>query len=213
MAYLLTFEYMEQYIFHSSLVMTLQSKALGTPHIKVNIKEARQDIPEAIARLNKEERIEGIVTGDIAVVRHKSIWDDICEKLSMELIMPLWDLSGGNRYRKRVLNMEFSTGMMAIINCIDLKYFSEEWLSREFDRVCVQEMKAVVGPLGIGVDATGESGEFHTTVLDSPLFKKAIEIAKFSRKRRLTDCGGVFSTRRHFLYMDIEEAVLRPKNH
>ena len=215
-AYLLTFVYMEPYIFHSLPIMELQSKALGTPQLKVKVKDSYQDILAAITRLNKEEGVEGIVTGDIDSVTHKHMWDNVCKRLDMELIMPLWDRPPypENRYRERVLNIEISTGMRTIINCIDLKYFGEEWLGHEFDRACVQEMKELVGPPGMGIDATGEFGEYHTTVLDSPLFKEAIEITKFSKKSQLVEFSprGRLPPHRNFLFMDIEEAVLKQKN-
>jgi diphthine-ammonia ligase len=210
---LLTFVYMEPYIFHSFPIMELQAKVLGTPQIKIKVKDSYQDILEALTRLNKEVGVEGIVTADIDSVTHKRMWDNVCKRLGMELIMPLWDRPPypENRYRERVLDMELSTGMRAIINCIDLKYFGEEWLGREFDRACIQEMKALVGPPRIGIDATGEFGEFHTTVLDAPLFEEAIEITRFSKKSQAVNFEEP-PRRRNFLFMDIEEAVLKPKN-
>ena len=229
-AYLLTFVYVEPYIFHSLPIMELQSKALGTPQLKIKIKDPYQDIFEGFARLKKEEGVDAILTGDIDSIDHKRVWGDMCSKLGIQLIMPLWDRPPypRNSYRERVLNMEFSTGMRAIINCVNLKYLGEEWVGREFDRSCVQEMKALVGPPGIGIDAVGEFGEFHTSVLDSPLFKEAIEITKFSRKKLVWDqsegesrgAPGLSDTQTrmgsppsgNYLYMDIEEAVLRPKN-
>jgi len=220
-AFLVTYVYMDPYVFHSLPVMELQSKALGIPHIKIKIESTRpQDrydqILDVHARLNKEEGIEAIVTGDIDNVHHKRVWKDACKKLNMKLIMPLWDrpfsFIPGNPYRKRVLNMELSLGMRPILNCIDLKYFGEEWLGREFDRACVEDMKPLVGRPGVGIDATGEPGEFHTTVLDAPLFKEAIEIIKFSKKSRVVDYGGSPDPTGNFCYMDIEEAVLKPKN-
>lgn len=231
--YLLTFVYAEPYIFHSLLIAELHSQALGIPQlkVKVNSKNPFPDIFEAFTRLKKEEKVEGIVTGDIDAPDHKRAWDEMCGKLGMKLLAPLWDLPPypGNRYRERVLNMELSTGMKAIINCIDLKYLGEEWLGREFDRACVNEMKALVGPPGVGIDAVGEFGEFHTTVLDSPLFKKSIEITKFRKEklvygRREGEPRGArglgdaqirkgLPPGSSFLFMNIEEAVLRPKNH
>lgn len=219
--YLLTYVYMEPYVFHSLPVMELQSKALGIPHIKIKIESKRpQDRYDQIlgvhARLNKEEGIEAIVTGDIDNVHHKRVWKDACKMLGMKLIMPLWDrpfsFIPGNPYRKRVLNMELSLGMKPILSCIDLKYFGEEWLGREFNRACVEDMKPLVGRLGVGIDATGEPGEFHTTVLDAPLFKETIEITKFSKKSRVVDYGGSPNPTGNFCYMDIEKAVLKPKN-
>jgi len=108
--------------------------------------------------------------------------------------------------------MELSLGMRPILNCIDLKYFGEEWLGREFDRACVEDMKPLVGRPGVGIDATGEPGEFHTTVLDAPLFKESIEITKFSKKSQVIDYGGSPDPTGNFCYMDIEEAVLGSKN-
>ena len=40
--------------------------------------------------------------------------------------------------------------MKAAINCIDLDHFGEEWLGREFDRACIEEIKIPFGPSGIG---------------------------------------------------------------
>jgi diphthine-ammonia ligase len=215
-AYLLTFVFMEPYIFHSLPITELQSKALGVPQIKANIKDPTQDILKIIARLKKEEQVEAVVTGDIDSLTHKRMWTDICKSTGTKLLMPLWDRPrlSGNRYRVRVLNLEASTGMKAIINCVDLKYFSEEWLGRIFDAACIQEMKALVGPSGIGIDATGEFGEFHTTVLDAPLFKYSIEISKFRKKRQVVEFSskGKLASRRNFLFMDIEESLLKEKN-
>ena len=218
-AVLLTFKYMDPYIFHSFLITKLQSKALRIPQEIIEmpsqvVPNKYVDIQEPIARLKKQEGIEGIVTGDIDSTRHKPMWDKLCADLGLKLLTPIWDWPGhtypGIRYRERVLEMELSTGMKAIINCIDQKYFGEEWLGREFNKASVEEMKSKVGPAGTGIDATGEFGEFHTTVLDSPFFKEQIEITKFSKERRVTDHGGLPPTG-DFLYMKIEEAVLKPK--
>jgi diphthamide synthase (EF-2-diphthine--ammonia ligase) len=73
-------------------------------------------------------------------------------------------------------------------------------------------MKPLVGRPGVGIDATGEPGEFHTTVLDAPLFKESIKITKFSKKSQVVDYGGSPNPTGNFCYMDIEEAVLKPKN-
>ncbi len=220
----LTCVYLEPYIFHSYLISELGAKALEVPWVKFEVKDygkMYQDWYDVLARRKKDYGIEALVTGDIDSEDHKLWFDDLCGKLDMKLVMPLWDMPPypGNRYRKRVLNMELSTGMRAIINCIDLKYFGEEWLGREFDRSCVQDMKPLVGPPGQGIDAVGEFGDFHTSVLDSPMYKQAIEITKFSKKKIVWDGLGLGKAQTTqgsqlsgtFLYMDIEEAVLRPK--
>jgi diphthine-ammonia ligase len=217
-AYLVTYVYMEPYIFHSVPIAELQSKALGFPHLKVKVEGNRFDaIVGELTRLKKEEDIEGIVTGDIDNVHHKRTWDYACKKLDMKLMMPLWDrhffsLLPGDWHRERVLDIELSLGMKPIISCIDLNHLGREWLGREFDSKCVEDMKPLVGRWGKGIDATGEPGEFHTTVLDAPLFKQAIEITKFNTKNKELDFGGSPNRFGNFLYIDVEEAVLKTKN-
>jgi uncharacterized protein (TIGR00290 family) len=216
-AYLVTYIYMDPYIFHSIPVAELQAKTLGLPHLKVKVEGDRfEGIVGELARLKKEEEIEGIVTGDIDNVHHKRTWDYACKKLGMKLIMPLWDrpffsLLPGNRYRKRILDIELSVGMKPIISCVDLNYLGEEWFGREFDRKCVEDMKPLIGPWRKGIDATGEPGEYHTTVLDAPLFKEAIEIEKVIKRKEELDFGGYPNRVGNFLYMDVQRAKLRQK--
>ena len=173
------------------------------------------DIMGTLARLHKEQKVEAIVTGDIDNVHHRRVWRDACKKLDMKLIMPLWDrplnLIPGSRYRKRIMNMELSTGVKAILSCVDQRYFTEDWLGRKIDEKCVEDMKPLVGPAGKGIDVSGEPGEYHSTTLDAPLFKQAIEITKWTKKSKVVDFGGSPYREGNFLYMDIEEAVLKPK--
>jgi len=215
--YLVTYVYMEPYIFHSIPVAELQAMALGLPHLKVKVEGDRfEGIVGELARLKKENEIEGIVTGDIDNVHHKRTWDYACKKLGMKLMMPLWDrpffsLLPGNRYRKRILDIELSVGMKPIISCVDLNYLGEEWFGREFDRKCVEDMKPLIGPWRKGIDATGEPGEYHTTVLDAPLFREAIEIEKITKRKEELDFGGYPNRVGNFLYMDVQRARLRKK--
>jgi diphthine-ammonia ligase len=90
-AYLLTFVYVEPYIFRILPIMELQSKALGIPQLKIKVKDSYHDIFEVLARLKRDEGVEALVTGDIDSIDHKRDWEDMCSKLGMELIMPLWD--------------------------------------------------------------------------------------------------------------------------
>jgi diphthine-ammonia ligase len=202
-ACLVTYIYMEPYIFHSLKVIEQQVKALGMPHQFVKITDNRyDDIMGTLERLNKEEGAKAIVTGDIDNVHHRRVWKDACKKLGVELMMPLWDrplnLIPGNRRRKRIMEMEQNAGVKAILSCIDQRYFTPEWLGRQIDRKCIED--------------SGEPGEYHSTSLDAPLFKQRVEITKFTKKSKVVDFGGSPFREGDFLYMDIEEAVLKPKD-
>ena len=193
-ASLVTYIYMEPYAFHSFKVIEQQAKALGMPHQFVKITDKRyDDIMGTLERLHKEAGAKAIVTGDIDNVHHRRVWKDACRKLDMQLIMPLWDplnLIPGNRHRKRIMELEQATGVKAILSCIDQRYFTPEWLGRQIDRKCIEDMQPLGGPAGKGIDVSGEPGEYHSTSLDAPLFKQRVEITKFIRQSRVIDFGG-----------------------
>jgi len=207
-AFLLTYVYMEPYIFHSLPLMELQSKTLGIPQLKVKVKKSYEDIFKALARLNKEEGIEGFVTGDIAGAGcarvHQIYYDIMCEKLGITMIMPIENPSG-NTYD--VLEEEISAGIRPVLSCINLDYFGEEWLGRVIDKDSIIDLKALADREGI--DVCSEDGRgFHSMVIDAPLFKKTIEIGKFKKKTRKEKTK---NWKRKWLYMDIKEAFLKPK--
>jgi uncharacterized protein (TIGR00290 family) len=207
-AYLLTYVYKEPYIFHSLPVMALQSQTLGTPQLKVKIKDSYQDILKTLTRLNKEEGIEGIVVGDIVGAGcaqiHQTYYDAMCEQLGMTLIMPNENPS---KDTYDVLKEEIATGIKPIMNCINLDHFNEEWLGRELDSTSIKDLKALADKQEI--DVCSEDGRgLHTMVIDAPLFKDTIKIGKFKKKISKEKTK---SWKRTWLYMDIKEAFLTPK--
>jgi diphthine-ammonia ligase len=205
--FLLTFKYMEPYIFHSFPIMELQSKTMGTPQIKAEIKnpkEPMQEIQNALARLKKEAGIEGFVAGDIAGAGcarvHQVYYELMCDELGMKLIMPLQNPSGDTY---DVLKEEISAGLRPIMNCVNSAYFSEEWLGRELNEASIKDLKALADRQGIDVCSEDGIG-YHTMVMDAPFFKEAIEIRKFSKE--------IYKQRnRSWLYLDSKEVFLRPK--
>ena len=206
-AFLLTFKYMEPYIFHSFPIMELQSKAIRTPQVKAEITNPRDPVPEifnALARLKKEAGIEGFVTGDIvgkACARvHQAYYEVICDELGMKLLMPVQDASGDTY---DVLKEEVAVGLKPIMYCVNSAYFGKEWLNRELNEASIKDLKALADKHNI--DVCSEDGEgYHTMVMDAPFFKESIKISKFIKK---IDKG----KKQSWLYMDGVEAFLSAK--
>ena len=206
-AFLLTFKYMDPYIFHSFPIMELQSKAMRTPQVKAEITNPRDPVPDifnALARLKKEAGIEGFVTGDIvgkACARvHQAYYELICDELGLKLLMPVEDPSGDTY---DVLKEEVAVGLRPIMYCVNAAYFDEKWLGRELNEASIKELKALADKNDI--DVCSEDGEgYHTMVTDAPFFKEAIKIGKFDKK---IDKG----KKRSWLYMDNTEAFLSAK--
>jgi diphthine-ammonia ligase len=206
-AYLLSYVYKEPYIFHSFPVMEVQSKALGIPQLKVKMKKDK-DVLATLTRLNKEEGIEGIVTGDIVGAgcseMHRAYYDAMCKQAGMTLIMPIENPS---KDTYDILKEEIGIGIKPIMNCINLDFFGEEWLGRVLDGASIKDLKALADRQGI--DVCGEDGRgFHTMVVDAPFFKNRIEIGKFKKK---VIKEKMESWKMTWLLMDIKEAFLRPK--
>ena len=58
--------------------------------------------------------------------------------------------------------------LKTIINKVNLKYMGVEFLGKVLDRKVIEDIKLT------GADACGENGEYHTFVIDGPLFKNRI---------------------------------------
>lgn len=182
---------------HPLPVMALQSQSFGIPLLKREVKEPYdKTYKEAISGLIDEEGVEGIVTGDIYVVDelHGRWMDKITEGLDISVIMPLW---GQNT--SKVLNEEVTTGFKSIFTCLLQEWLSEEWLGKELNENSEKELQALAEENGF--DPCGERGEYHTMVIDGPIFKQAIEISKISKEKQ-----------DNRWYLKIEECCLRPKH-
>jgi diphthine-ammonia ligase len=167
------------------------------PHLEVKIKEPyREGYRKAISHLMKTEGIKGIVTGDIYVVDDiHGLWmESVCKGLEIDVIMPLW-----GQDTRMILNEEVSEGFRAMFTCVKQPWFDEEWPGRELSKSSVKDLLALVDTYGI--DPCGEKGEYHTMVIDGPIFKEAIEISKFSKGKKNTR-----------LFIRISEFSIKSKN-
>ena len=86
------------------------------------------------------------------------------------------------------LSLEFiELGFQAKVIATRADLMGEEWLGRTVDK---KFLKDVAG-LNKGITPCGEAGEFHTLVIDGPVFKKSMEIrdAATVEKRRTLVLG------------------------
>ena len=79
--------------------------------------------------------------------------------------MPLW-LKGREANTRQFIDL----GFKAIITSIKLDVVGPQYLGQVLTHEIVDAMKSD------GIDPFGEGGEFHTAVIDGPIFKKPINI-------------------------------------
>jgi uncharacterized protein (TIGR00290 family) len=164
---------------HPPKIMNLQSEAIGIPLFLLKVeKPYKEGYNKAIANLIKTLGVEGIVTGDIYIVDdiHGNWMEDVCKGLDIEVIMPLWQQD-----TYRVLNEEISQGFRAVFTCVKQPYFSKEWIGRELNKNTIEDLLKLVEKKGM--DPCGEKGEYHTMVIDGPIFKKMVKIPKYIKEK------------------------------
>jgi len=165
-------------ICHPLSIMSLQSKALGIPHITLKVGEPyREAYRHSISDLMKTDGIQGLVTGDIWMEDHRRWMESVCDGLGINPIMPLWKAS-----TYEILDTIISGGYRAVFTCVKEPWFNERWLGRQLDKECLEELTSLHQKFRI--DLCGENGEYHTVVLDGPMFEEAIRIEESSKERK-----------------------------
>ena len=110
----------------------------------------------------------GVVFGDIFLEECYGYSKKVCIDLCVDLIEPLWGK------RSEWLLLEFiDVGFTAIVVSAQATIFGKDWVGRVIDRSFIADLKRLEN-----VDPCGENGEYHTLVIDGPLFKKPIKITQ-----------------------------------
>ena len=136
-------------------------------------------IPILLAECNVEEyeeRFEDVLNkakemgasicafGDIDIEQHRQ-WDqDRCTNTGLKSEFPLWQEN-----RESLVYEFIDSGFSTIIKNVNLNNMNEQFLGKKLTREVIEEIKQT------GSDACGENGEYHTFVIDGPLFSKPIE--------------------------------------
>lgn len=119
----------------------------------------------ALQQLKDKYKLTHAIFGDIDLQGHRDWEEKVCTAAGLEAVLPLW-----KQVRKELVLQMFDTGIEAIIVSCNTS-MSEAYIGRTLTPALVSELEA------IGVDPCGENGEYHTLVLDCPLFTKRINVS------------------------------------
>ncbi len=152
-------------------ILNQQAKSLGVP-LSANPAEWKEYEVNYISALNKlktEHHIEGVVFGDIDLEPHRAWEEKVCLAANLKAVLPLWQQD-----RKELIYQMIDNDIKAIIVSCNTN-LGESYLGREITKELVKELEAQ------GVDACGENGEYHTAVLDCPLFSKPLKLPTYTK--------------------------------
>ncbi len=172
-ACLVTFKGDKPFLCHPMECIELQAEALGVSHIKVDVCEPyMHSYKRALKGLMKDQEIEGVVTGDIAVVDsfHGNWMDEVCRGTKLKILRPLWEVDRHEHLRGLLVSKA-----EIVVTCVMKRFFGQSWLGRRIDAKALVELGEIAERHGI--DPCGERGEYHTMVLDSPKFSGEIEMS------------------------------------
>ncbi len=154
----------------SAELLQIQAQAIGVPLVQ---KRTTSDNYEAefinMLRTFKQEGIEGGVFGDIDFNEHRQWIEKVCQEADITPHLPLWGES-----QDRIMRDFIASGFEAVVVAAKADLFGEEWLGRKIDRDFLKQLAKLRETKEI--TPCGEAGEYHTFVIDGPLFNRRIEI-------------------------------------
>jgi len=150
-------------------LMKLQAKALNIPMFQKEVPDTMEGYKtafmDAVNHLKQKHNIEGMVFGDIDLEEHKDWVENTCKELEIQAIEPLWKVPTKDAVREFV-----QKGFKSVIVNIKRDLIDTKWVGKILDLDFIEYLESK------GVDSCGENGEFHTFVIDGPLFKERINI-------------------------------------
>jgi diphthine-ammonia ligase len=128
---------------------------------------------EALVETLRSLDVDALMAGDINVEAHLIAFENICRKAGIELLEPIY-----GRNTLELFHEIFGLGFKALITGVNLKDLGADWLGFIISKETGNEFLSKIGD----VDPLGENGEFHTLVLECPLFSKLFKVESIEKK-------------------------------
>jgi uncharacterized protein (TIGR00290 family) len=118
--------------------------------------------------------IDILVSGDVFIEDHVKWLENICKKLNISIIEPIF-----HRPSLDILKEMMEEKFKAMIICIDNNILSEEWLGFILSKDTLNYFLSK----NRNIDPLGENGEYHTLVLECPLYKNPVKLLSWRKYR------------------------------
>jgi uncharacterized protein (TIGR00290 family) len=151
-----------------SRLLKHQADLIGIPIVQYEVSPDMQKYEEefkaAVAQVRGGD-INNMVFGDIYLLEHQSWIERVCKEISIKALEPLWEQD-----TLQIIDDFIDAGFKAVIVSCKADIMGKEYLGRYIDKDLARQLKKK------GICPCGEKGEYHTIVVDGPIFKKRIEI-------------------------------------
>jgi diphthine-ammonia ligase len=147
-------------------ILRAQASAAGVPiHlISSSWEDYERRFTAALIKLKEEHKVSFAIFGDIDLQAHRDWEEKVCRNASLIAMLPLWQQN-----RKKLVLQMLEAGLQAmIVSCNEA--MGPGFLGELITPALITQLESM------GIDACGENGEYHTLVLDCPLFKEGIHV-------------------------------------
>ena len=160
-------------------VTKLQAESMDLPHLYGNTssddtKIEISGLESLLAQAKKGFEIEGVVHGGILSEFQKNHFEEVCKKLNLKIISPLWG-TDQKQYMKKLID----SGFKFIITSVSSDGLDESWLGREITKKDIEDLEKL--SIKHGFNLSFEGGEAESLVLSCPLFSLPIRIIKSNK--------------------------------
>jgi ABC transporter with metal-binding/Fe-S-binding domain ATP-binding protein len=176
-------------LFHTSNIelVRLISEAIGIELIEVPItsqddKGETEELKKALEKLRKTNNekpttnyIDSIAVGGVSSNYQGKIFGKMAEELEVSLLAPYWNVPHSDLIQEAI-----DAGFKIIFTSVSADGLDESWLGKELNTQTFEELKTLCEKYRINIG--GEGGEYCTTVIDGPIFKKSIKIIESETK-------------------------------
>lgn len=153
-------------------ILEQQAQQIGVPLVAVPAtwNDYEKNYIAILHDIKKQFEIEGVVFGDIDLEPHREWEEKVCNAAELKAILPLWQQD-----RVELVYEMIDAGIETIIVSCNLE-LGEEYLGKIVTKELAIELQEK------GIDPCGENGEFHTLVINCPLFKEKITLPNYHKQ-------------------------------
>ena len=152
-------------------VLQQQADAIGAPLLAfpTSWNDYKLNFVEALTQIKQQHHAQAMIFGDIDLQPHRDWEEMVCDEAGLEALLPLWQQD-----RRKLVNEMIESGIEAVIVSCNTQ-MGEAYLGRAITHELADELEKA------GIDACGENGEFHTVVVNCPLFSKPVQLPAGSK--------------------------------
>jgi diphthine-ammonia ligase len=155
--------------------LRVQSQAMGIPIIQqpTSSENYKTNLKKVLSSL-QVEGVDAGVFGDIDFEEHRIWVERVCRESGLQADLPLW-----GEKQDKLLQEFVDSGFSATVVLTRADILGEEWVGRKVDSGFIKDILEL-SKTGC-LTPCGEAGEYHTLVVNGPLFKQRVDIIKASK--------------------------------